>query len=238
MRKTSVVFLVILVGGVFADETPLGINADETIDEGYLGLEASGGYNTYETSQYMRAPLFFTAGSAKRDISTRFLVLSDIVRASDYFSGNNNFLKPGGIYGYNFGLLDIDYLSWHGELWAAGFGGGLAHQGFLIEGASKSAHGVIGRIRGQFFFYWNKFMASQLIVTKPFAFYQSATEGYNLWHNELNLLFDFKGNVRSPQAQAFMFAVSLHHDYVGLKTAVRNYAQHELTPMLKVTVLY
>jgi len=212
--------------------------SEEVVDEGFLALETSAGYNTYSTSNYFRAPLWFIAGSADRDIAARVLVLSDIVHASDYFSGDNKFLRTGGLYHYSFGVLDIDYVNWRGSRWALGLGGGLGHQGFLIEAASKSAHAVVGRIRGQALWYFTAFLGVQLVVTKPFAFWQSATEGFNLWHNEFNIIFDFKGNVPNPQSQAFMFSISLFHDYLAIAHSVRSYAQHEFTPMIKVTILY
>lgn len=211
---------------------------DETVDEGSLSIEGAIGYNTYPTSQYVKAPLFFTAGSHGREISTRVLLLSDISHASNYFAGDSAWLNEGGIYLYNFGMIDIDYLSWHGKMWSAGFGGGLAHQGFLISGAGKSAHAVVGRVRGQFYLYWTDFLATQLVSTLPFAFYQSATDQFRLWHNELNFLFDFKGKVRFPEAQSFMFSVSLHYDYIHLNHALRTYSQHEFTPLFKAMVLY
>ncbi|MBL8033811.1 MAG: hypothetical protein JNJ69_08935 [Leptospiraceae bacterium] len=207
-------------------------------EDGYLGIEAGIGYNTNPQSNYVRAPLYFTGGSGEREISTRLLLLSDIAHSNSYFSGDNSFLKGKGIYLYNFGLLDVDYLSWSGKLWAVGLGAGVAHQGFLIAGADKSAHAITGRLRAQGFFYWFDYFASQLVVTLPVAIYQSATDSFALVHSELNLLFDFKGKVRRPEAQSFMFSVSLYYDYININHPVRSYSFHDFTPVFKATVLY
>ncbi len=216
------------------DETP----ADEAADDGYLGIEASGGYNTSPNSGYFRAPLFFTGGSAEREITTRLLVLSDIAHTSEYFSGDNSFLKNKGLYLYNYGLLDVDYVSWKGRIWSAGLGGGLAHQGFLVSGAEKSAHAITGRLRVQGFIFWWDYFATQAVVTLPIAFYQSATDRFRMLQTELNLVFDFKGKVRRPEPQSFIFSVSLHYDYISVNHALRSYAYHDFTPMFKATVLY
>lgn len=239
MKACAKAFLTLLITiSVAAQDESLRTNTNEFTDEGVLTLEGAIGYDTYATSQFIRAPLFFTAASREREISTRVLVLSDIAHASNYFSGDSSWLNAGGVYLYNFGLIDIDYLSWQGKLWSAGLGGGLAHQGFLIADAPKSAHAVIGRIRAQFFLHWTDYFASQLVITLPFSFYQSATDEFRMFHDELNLLFDFKGKVRTPEAQSLMFSVSLHHDYIHLHHALRTYAQHEFTPLFKVMVLY
>lgn len=211
---------------------------EETADDGYLGIEASGGYNMAAQSDYWRAPLFFTGGSAHREISTRFLILSDLIHASQYFSGDNSFLKNKGLYLYNYGLLDVDYISWTGRIWSAGFGAGLAHQGFLVSGAEKSSHAITLRLRGQAFIFWWEYLATQFVATVPVALYQSATDEFKLLHTEVNMLFDFKGKVRKPEPQSFMFSVSLHYDYIHLNHSVRNYSYHDFTPMFKATVLY
>lgn len=216
------------------DESP----ADEAADDGYLGIEASGGYNTAANSSYWRAPLFFIGGSAEREITTRLLVLSDIAHASEYFSGDNSFIKNKGLYLFNFGLLDVDYISWKGKIWSAGLGGGLAHQGFLVSGAEKSAHAITGRLRGQFFVFWWDYFATQAVVTLPIAFYQTTTDQFRMLHTELNLLFDFKGKVRRPEPQSFLFSVSLHYDYIQINHPLRTYVFHDFTPMFKATVLY
>ena len=211
---------------------------DDMLDDGFLALEGGAGYNTQPTAQYFKTPIFFTGSSALREISTRLLILSDIAHAGDYFAGNNAFLKSGGIYLFNFGLLDIDYLSWYGPKWSLGFGAGMAHQGFLISGAEKSAHAVTFRLRAQGFVYWFDYFATQAVVTLPVSIYQSHTDGFFLLHGELNMLFDFKGRVRNPEPQSFMFSASLHYDYIHLNHPTRSYEQHDFTPMLKVMVLY
>lgn len=211
---------------------------DEVPDDGYLALEAGLGYNTYPTSQYFRAPLAFTGGSAYRNIATRVLLLSDMVHASDYFSGRQTAVSSTGLYAFNFGLIDIDYLSWHGKVWSAGFGGGLAHQGFLIPGAATGAHAITGRLRGQLFLFWKEFLATQTVVTLPIAFYQSSTDSLRMLQAEFNILLDFQGHVRNPQAQSIMFSLTLQYDYTRFTHAVRNYEQNEFTPMLKVMVVY
>lgn len=216
------------------DET----SADEAADDGYLGIEASGGYNTSPNSSYWRAPLFFTGGSAEREITTRLLVLSDIAHTSEYFSGDNSFVKNKGLYLYNYGLLDVDYVSWKGRIWSAGLGGGLAHQGFLVSGADKSAHAITGRLRAQGFIFWWEYLATQAVVTLPIAFYQSATSDFRFLHTEFNIVFDFKGKVRRPEPQSFLFSVSLHYDYIRVSHALRSYSYHDFTPMFKATVLY
>lgn len=213
-------------------------SSEEAVDDGFLALEAGLGYNTYETSQFLKAPLSFSGGSGQREISTRLLLLSDLAHASDYFSANSSFVKPNGIYLFNYGLIDIDYLSWYGKKWSAGFGAGLAHQGFLISGADRSAHAITIRLRAQGFIYWWDYLATQAVITLPVAVYQSATDEFRLLHAELNTLFDFKGRVRNPEPQSFMFSASLHYDFTHLNHAVRSYSQHEFTPMLKVIVLY
>lgn len=230
LQKVAFVILLALTPAVHA--------SDEPMEDGHLGIEVSAGRNLSSFSEYSRVPIFFTGGSAMREISTRFLILSDVAHASEYFSGDNSFVKNKGLYLYNFGLLDIDYLSWQGKIWSAGLGGGLAHQGFLISGAEKSAHAITGRLRAQFFVYLFDYFAVQTIVTLPIAFYQSATDEFRLYHSELNLLFDFKGRVRRPEPQSFMFSASLHYDYIHLAHALRSYSYHDFTPMFKATVLY
>ncbi len=232
---TVMLFAALCVSALRAvDESP----ADEAADDGYLGIEASGGYNTSPNSSYWRAPLFFIGGSAEREITTRLLVLSDIAHTSEYFSGDNSFLKNKGLYLYNYGLLDVDYISWKGKIWSAGLGGGLAHQGLLVAGADKSAHAITGRLRVQGFVFWWDYFATQAVVTLPIAFYQSATDQFRMVHTELNLLFDFKGKVRRPEPQSFLFSVSLHYDYINVNHALRSYSYHDFTPMFKATVLY
>jgi hypothetical protein len=211
---------------------------DDAVEDGFLAIEGGLGYNTFQTGQYIRTPVLFTGGSAQREIATRMLLLSDVGHATDYFSGNNGFLNSNGIYLYNFGLLDVDYLSWYGPKWSFGFGAGLAHQGFLVEGADKSAHAVTLRLRAQGFIYWFEYLATQAVFTLPVAVYQSHTTGFRLLHGEFNILFDFKGRVRNPEPQSFMFSASLHYDFVQLTHPIRSYSQHEFTPMLKVMVLY
>jgi hypothetical protein len=211
---------------------------EDQSDEGYLALEGGLGYNTYPTSEYFRAPLFFTGGSAKREITTRLLLLSDMLHAGEYFSGSYSALKTNGVYHYSLGQLDVDYLSWYGRIWAAGLGGGLGHQGFIIAGADKSAHVLTGRLRLQGFIFWTEYVATHAVITAPIALYQSATDRFGLWHAELNILFDFKGRVRNPEPQSFMFSASLHYDYIKFNHAVQSFAQHELTPMIKVLVIY
>lgn len=238
MKKHSLLFIIcasLCLTAVHAvDETP----AEEAADDGFLGIEASGGFNTATNSNYWRAPLFFIGGSAEREITTRLLVLSDIAHSSEYFSGDNSFLKNKALYMYNFGLLDVDYISWKGKIWSAGLGGGLAHQGFLVSGAEKSSHAITGRLRGQFFLYWWDYLATQAVITLPIAFYQSSTDEFRMLHTELNFLFDFKGRVRKPEPQSFLFSVSLHYDYIHLNHALRTYSYHDFTPMFKATVLY
>jgi hypothetical protein len=211
---------------------------EEQQEDGYLALEGGVGYNTYPNSEYFRAPLFFTGGSAKREISTRVLLLGDMLHAGEIFDGKFSAIKTGGVYHYSFGQLDVDYLNWHGKIWAAGLGGGLGHQGFFIEGAEKTAHVLTGRLRLQGFIFWTEYIATQGVITAPIAIYQSATDRFGLWHGEFNLLFDFKGRVRNPEPQSFMFSASLHYDYIKFNHTIRSYAQHELTPMLKVMVIY
>lgn len=211
---------------------------DEIPNSGYLALEGAFGYNTFATSQYFRAPLFFTGASAYRSISTRILLLSDAIRASDYFAGRETAVTSTGLYPYNFALLDVDYLSWHGNFYSAGFGGGVAHQGFLIPGAERSAHAVLARLRTQLYLFWADYFATHLVITLPVAFYQSATNSFRMLQAELNLLFDINGQVRNPEPQSFLFSVALHYDYTRLSHAVRSYDQHEFTPMLKAMVLY
>jgi hypothetical protein len=237
MKKFAVVILtVVCLGGLRAEDEPaLDPNAP---DDGFLALEGGLGYNTYDTSRYFKAPIAFTGGSGNREIAMRLLLLSDAVNAGDYFSGNNSFVRQDGIYPYSFGTLDIDYLSWYGKIWSLGFGLGMGHQGFLISGADKTAHAVIGRLRGQGFLYLWEYLATQLVVTWPIAFYQSVTDNYRLGHAELNVIFDFKGRVRNPEPQSFMFAVSLQYDYVHINHPLRMYLQHEFTPMLKAWVTY
>jgi hypothetical protein len=237
MKKSVLIFL-FSSAVVFAGDDERRFSGEDIIDEGYLSLETGIGFNTYSTSKYARMPLIFNGGSRRREISTRIMVLSDIIHASDYFSGTTSFMKQGGLYAYNFGLLDIDYLSWHGKIWSAGFGGGLGHQGYLIEGADKTAHAIVGRLRGQAFFYWFDYFASQVVVTLPIAFYQSSTNEFKSWQGELNLLFDFKGKVRNPEPDSLMFAVSLHYEYIHLSHEIRTYSQHEITPNFKVMFIY
>ncbi|MBS0619749.1 MAG: hypothetical protein JSR44_16300 [Spirochaetes bacterium] len=220
-----------------SDELPLSTQTTE-IDDGFLSLETGFGYDTYPTSQFAKVPLFFTGGSSNREITSRFVVLSDIAHASSYFAGDNSFLNPGGIYLYNFGLMDIDYLSWHGRSWSFGFGGGAAHQGFLIAGADKAAHAIVLRVRSQAFVYWSPYLATQAVVTLPLAIYQSATDEFRLWQTEFNILFDFKGRVRNPLPQSIMFSASLHYDYIHLNTSLRTYSQNEFIPMFKVMIVY
>ncbi len=237
MKKLILIALLAVMPGLnYAAEAPPA--PDDAVEDGFLAIEGGLGYNTYETSQYLRTPMFFTGSSAQREIATRLLLLSDIGHAADYFSGNNGFLKPNGIYLFNFGLLDIDYLSWSGKKWAVGFGLGLAHQGFLISGADKGAHALTLRLRGQGFVYWWDYLATQAVITLPVAIYQSVTDEFRLIHGEFNILFDFKGRVKNPEPQSFMFSASLHYDYIHLNHPIRMYTQHELTPMLKVMVLY
>lgn len=239
IRIHFLALFVLLVPAVFAAEDPTHLSSGEEMpDEGFLGLEGGFGYNTYETSQYFKAPLFFTGSSAYREISTRVLLLSDAVHASDYFSGRNGFVRTAGLYHYNFGLLDIDYLSWHGKLWSAGLGGGLAHQGFLIAGANRGAHAITGRLRAQLFLFWWDYLATHAVVTVPIAFYQTATDGFRMVQAELNFLFDFHGRVKNPEPQSFMFSASLHYEFVQLSHELRSYSQHEFTPLVKVTVVY
>ncbi len=223
---------------LFAQDPTQLTPVDEIPDDGYLALEGGFGYNTYPTSEYFRAPLFFTGASAFRNISTRVLLLSDMIHASDYFSGKQTAVSATGLYTYNFALLDVDYLSWHGKIWSAGFGGGLGHQGFLLPGAERSAHAVVGRLRGQFYLFWTEFLATQAVITLPIAFYQGSTDSFRMLQGEFNMLVDFSGNVRNPQSQTFLFALSLHYDYTRLTHPVRSYEQHEITPMMKAMVVY
>lgn len=236
--KATLVFISILALGstlAAADAPPA---PDEAVEDGFLAIEGGIGYNTFETGQYIKTPLFFTGGSAQREIATRLLLLSDVGHATDYFSGNSAFLKSKGLYLFNYGLLDVDYLSWYGKKWSLGFGAGLAHQGFLVAGADKNAHAITLRLRGQGFIYWFEYLATQAVITLPIAVYQSHTTDFRLLHGELNILFDFKGRVRNPEPQSFMFSASVHYDFVQLTHPIRSYSQHEFTPMFKVMVLY
>jgi hypothetical protein len=238
MKTGRVIFLfALLTASLYGQEENPETEVD-ALEGGFLAIEGGLGYNTYETSQYYRTPLFFTGGSAQREIATRLLLLSDIGHASDYFSGNNSFLKSKGLYLFNYGLLDVDYLSWRGRIWSLGMGAGLAHQGFLISGADKSAHAIVLRLRAQGFLYWFDYLATQVVITLPVAVYQSATDEFRMVHGELNMLFDFKGRVRNPEPQSFFLSVSLHYDYTHITHEIRNYSQHELTPMFKAMVLY
>jgi hypothetical protein len=237
MKK--LIFIALLCGApgiLYTAEAPPA--PEDAVEDGFLAIEGGVSYNTFETSRYLKSPLFFTGGSGQREIATRLLLLSDIIHATDYFSGDSSFLKPNGIYLFNFGLLDVDYLSWSGKKWALGFGLGLAHQGFLISGVDKGAHALTLRLRGQGFIYWFNYLATQVVITMPVAIYQSVTDQFRLLHGELNMLFDFKGRVRTPEPQSFMFSASLHYDYTHLNHPTLLFAQHEFTPMLKVMVLY
>ncbi len=226
------------VTAVMAQTAILDPAPEEQQEDGYLALEGGIGYNTYPNSEYFRAPLFFTGGSARREISTRLLLLGDMLHAGELFEGRFSGNKPGGVYHYSFGQLDVDYLNWYGKIWAVGLGGGLGHQGFVIEGAEKTAHVFTGRLRLQGFIFWTEYVATQTVITAPIAIYQSATDRFGLWHGEFNVLFDFKGRVRNPEPQSFMFSASLMYDYIKFNHSLRSYAQHELTPMLKVMIIY
>lgn len=237
MKNLRVLILGLLLShGLAAMDAPPA--PDEAVEDGFLAIEGGLGYNTYSTGQYIRTPLLFTGGSAQREIATRMLLLSDVGHATDYFSGNSSFVKPQGLYLFNYGLLDVDYLSWYGPKWSFGFGAGIAHQGFLVSGADKNAHAVTLRLRAQGFIYWFEHLATQAVITLPVAVYQSHTTDFRLLHGEFNVLFDFKGRVRNPEPQSFLFSASLHYDFVQLTHPIRSYSQHELTPMLKVMVLY
>ncbi|MBV6492510.1 MAG: hypothetical protein LDLANPLL_00504 [Turneriella sp.] len=234
----KIIFIVCAFSFAFLYAQPAPPIPDEMAEDGYLGLEAGFGYNTYPTNEYFKMPIVFTGGSPIREISTRIVLVSDALHATEYFSGRNGFLKPNSIYLYNFGLIDIDYLSWYGKFWSFGFGMGLAHQGFLIADADKSAHALTLRLRAQGYLYWTDYFATQANITLPAALYQSATDHFNMFHGEFNILFDFKGQVRKPEAQSFLFSLSLQWDNVRIHHKVRNYAQAELTPIFKVTMVY
>lgn len=239
MRRAYGFFSTWMFATALAAQDPTQLTpVDEIPEDGYLAIEAALGYNTYPTSGYFRAPLFFTGASAYRSISTRLLLLSDMVHASDYFSGKETAVTSTGLYAYNFALLDVDYISWQGRFWAAGFGGGLSHQGFLIPGADHSAHAVVGRLRGQFYLFWAEFLATHAVVTLPVAFYQDSTESLRMLQGEISVLFDFRGNVRNPESESVLFSLALHYDFTRLTHAVRSYEQHEFTPMLKAMVVY
>lgn len=239
MKTLRFAFTFILCATAIYAEDPTALTPiDEIPEGGYLALEGALGYNTFVTSQYFRAPLFFTGASAYRLISTRMLLLSDIIHASDYFAGRETAVAPTGLYTYNFALIDVDYLSWHGKLYSAGFGGGVAHQGFLVAGAERSAHALFVRLRAQVYFFWNDYFATQIVATLPVALYQSATDSLRMLQTELNLLFDLTGHVRNPETQTVLFSLSLHYDYTHLNHPVRRYDQHEFTPMIKAMVLY
>jgi hypothetical protein len=239
MKRALVTLLILILPTALIAQDPTQLSlVDEMPEGGYLAIEGSLGYNTYPTSEYFRAPLFFTGASAYRNISTRLLLLSDMVHASDYFAGRQTAVSATGLYAYNFALLDVDYLSWHGKVWSAGFGGGLSHQGFLIPGAERSAHAMLARLRGQVYLFWAEFLATQAVVTLPIALYQGSTDSFRMLQGELNILLDFTGHVRNPESQTFLFALSLHYDYTRLNHAIRNYEQHEFTPMIRAMVLY
>lgn len=239
MRRGHWFFLAFIFASALAAQDPTQLTpVDEIPDDGYLAIEGALGYNTYPTSEYFRAPLFFTGASAYRNISTRLLLLSDMIHASDYFAGKQTAVTGTGLYAYNFALLDVDYLSWQGKVWAAGFGGGLSHQGFLIPGADRSAHAVVGRLRGQLYLFWAEFLATQTVITLPIAFYQGSTDSFRMLQGEFNVLLDFTGHVRNPESQTFLFSLSLHYDYTRLTHTVRSYEQHEFTPMIKAMVVY
>ncbi|HRP69514.1 MAG TPA: hypothetical protein PLY93_08285 [Turneriella sp.] len=236
-RGAQICFFLYVVSFVL-NAQPAPPAPEETMEDGYLALEGGLGYNTYPTNNYFRLPITFTGGSRQREISTRFVLLSDALHASEYFSGRNEFLKPNSIYLYNFGLLDIDYLSWYGRFWSLGLGIGAAHQGFLIAGVDKTAHAATLRLRAHGFIYWSSYFATHANITLPVALYQSGTDRFNMLHGEINMLFDFKGRVRMPEPQSFMFSVSLQWDNVRIRYAMHEYAQVELTPLFKVIIVY
>ncbi len=238
MKSLRLFFLLAAFAAAAAEDPMMFPSGEELPDDGFLTLEAGAGYNTDETARYIKAPLFFTGASSYREISTRIVLLSDMVHASEYFSGNSSFLGATGLYLYNFGLVDIDYLSWHGRKWSIGLGAGLAHQGFLFSRAPKSAHAVVLRLRAQAFVYWWDYIATQGVLTLPVALYQSATDNFLILNAELNTLFDFVGRVRHPQPGSYMFSLSLQYDFIRVNFAERHFIQHEFTPAFKAMVVY
>ncbi|MCX7633265.1 MAG: hypothetical protein N2Z22_08040 [Turneriella sp.] len=231
------IFALLFFFQTLAAQEPMAEATTESEGGGYLALEAGVGYNIAPATQHFVLPLYFTGASAFRLISTRIALLSDGLHAADYFTGKATAVKDNGVYSYNFALLDIDYLSWHGARYSAGFGGGAAHQGFLIWG-EPGMHVATLRLRAQLFLFWSDYWANHIVATLPLALYRSRLDSLALVQGEMSLLWDPRGNVRNPEIQSVLLSLTLGYQYLALSHAGRNFLQHEVIPTLRVMVLY
>jgi len=240
VRKTAWVLRVLVISCLLfvpLFELPAQ-NTTGDVTDGFLTIETTLGYNTNTNAEYFKMPLIFSGSSADREISARILILSDVLHASDYFSGQNGFLKPRGVYQYNFALIDIDYMNWSRGIFLFGLGAGLAHQGLLIEGSDKSAHALTARLRAHGYAFLSQIIALKLQTTVPIAFFQSATDQFRFFQGEFDVIFDFSRNVRQSQPGSIQLTLNVTYDYMRFNHSIRNYNQHDFIPGVKVMFLY
>ena len=240
IRFTSIF---ILLGSLFTLSKPAAAEPD-----GFLGIDLvfhwHGGSSTIDgnpvPNDVFGIQLSLIGAADHYGIITQIQLLTNLVDASEQYSGKSDYLAQGEVDYLSYASINIQYSVWRNAHLNLLAGYGFGHLGYLSQNFSKNPFTIFLSPIGSIWWFISSRFATFVEAELPLGTYRRNAS--RLWHFRFKneVIFEPKGTVANPRAPSVFLSLGWGLDYIDIITRDRgqNTKAILVRPYLRFTYLY
>ena len=235
--------VLILLGSLLTFPKPASAEPD-----GFLGIDLvlnwHGGSSTIDENpvpnDVFGIQLSLIGAAAHYNIVTQIQLVTNLVDASEQYSGRSSYLARGEIDYFSYALINIQYSVWKNAHLNLLAGYGFGHLGYLSQNFSQNPFTIFLSPIGSIWWFISSRFAAFVEAELPLGTYRRNAS--RLWHFRFKneVVFEPKGAVTNPKATSVFLALGWQFDYIDIIT--RDLGQNAeaflVRPYLRLTYLY
>ena len=217
--------------------------------DGFLGIDVildwHGGFSTIDDNSVpnnvVGIQLALVGAANYYGVTTHLQIVSNMINASEQYSGESNYIAQGEIDYFSYISLNIQYSLWRNQYFNVLAGYGLGHLGYLSKDFEINIFTIFLSPVASFYWFISKHFATLMEAEVPIGTYRR--NAARLWHVQLKheIIFEPKGNIMNPIPNSVFLAIGWRLDYINIITKASTPQETEaflLRPYFRFTYLY